>query len=403
MTEIPIGYCPDVKVGWQDLGLSQDHFTEVMASRNGAEQRNGAFATPGYRRWVAKSQSLDRFPRATLKNFLNARRGKLDAFNFFAPTPDHVSLYSVGSLTAQTQAILPFADSSIYDIRVANVSQSWTIYKLKPRTNTYAAPFFDGAASYIDCGPSSTLRFAGDVTLSAWIFALPTGAERVIAANFQLSGAASCGVSLRLASSGVLTFYTGWNAGLSSGSSTSTVPNAVATHVAAVKSGSNVTFYINGVQKETVGGFTNQAASTLNFRIGADNAGSLWFRGLIEDARLYNAALSPSQVMALYLDGGLYPVPNSNLVGQWPLVEGTGTTTADVSGKGNTGTITAGTWTGGEDLIVFPSAQTGALLVTLYGRERVICRSDLDSLGVHFRPNGGDVLGSFDLAVKEVY
>ena len=39
------------------------------------------------------------------------------------------------------------------------------------------------------------------------------------------------------------------------------------------------------------------------------------------------------------------PPPNSGLVGAWGFSEGTGGTTADASGNGNTGTITGATWT----------------------------------------------------------
>jgi Domain of unknown function (DUF1929) len=39
------------------------------------------------------------------------------------------------------------------------------------------------------------------------------------------------------------------------------------------------------------------------------------------------------------------PPPNSGLVGAWGFSEGSGVTTADASGNGNTGAITGGTWT----------------------------------------------------------
>ena len=47
---------------------------------------------------------------------------------------------------------------------------------------------------------------------------------------------------------------------------------------------------------------------------------------------------------------------NANLVANWPMKEGTGSSIADLSGNGNTGTITGATWvktTGGDSCLSF--------------------------------------------------
>ncbi|MBI3744042.1 MAG: hypothetical protein HY261_07150 [Chloroflexi bacterium] len=63
------------------------------------------------------------------------------------------------------------------------------------------------------------------------------------------------------------------------------------------------------------------------------------FVGVMDDVRIYSRALSSTEISTVY---------NSGLVGYWQMSEGTGTTTADASGNGNTGTLTNGpTWVTG--------------------------------------------------------
>jgi concanavalin A-like lectin/glucanase superfamily protein len=67
------------------------------------------------------------------------------------------------------------------------------------------------------------------------------------------------------------------------------------------------------------------------------------FPGLIDEVRIYNRALSASEISALVGD------PNLGLVGYWKFDENSGTTAADSSGNGNTGTLFNGAgWTSGQ-------------------------------------------------------
>jgi hypothetical protein len=81
-----------------------------------------------------------------------------------------------------------------------------------------------------------------------------------------------------------------------------------------------------------------------------DSAGSLFlgnmstadqgFNGLIDDARIYNRALSAAEVATLY-NWHIYP-PATGLAGYWKFDESAGTVAADSSGSGNTGTTLNG-------------------------------------------------------------
>ena len=76
-------------------------------------------------------------------------------------------------------------------------------------------------------------------------------------------------------------------------------------------------------------------------RIGAIPDLSSFFPGNIDDARIYNRALSPDEVKQLSEWG---PGP----VGHWKMDEGNGGTAYDSSGNGNNGNITGATWANGK-------------------------------------------------------
>jgi hypothetical protein len=73
------------------------------------------------------------------------------------------------------------------------------------------------------------------------------------------------------------------------------------------------------------------------------------FDGLIDDVRIYNRSLSANDIRAL--GAGRHPdvimaTPETALNGYWPLDEYSGSSTADLSGNGNNGTLQGPTWSG---------------------------------------------------------
>jgi hypothetical protein len=112
------------------------------------------------------------------------------------------------------------------------------------------------------------------------------------------------------------------------------------------KSNDQVKVYLNGSQvgstQTGLGTWVGNIISTQT-TIGAQtSSGANPWSGQINDVKLFNRALSPSEISTLY---GAAPGP----VGYWKLDEKTGTTAADSSGNANTGTLTNGpTWTTGK-------------------------------------------------------
>ena len=105
-------------------------------------------------------------------------------------------------------------------------------------------------------------------------------------------------------------------------------------HVASTWDGSTVRHYLNGVLLAQTAAFSGPLhVSDASLIIGANvpyNATA--FKGIIDDARLYNHALTLSEVRSL---AGMTP----QLVGHWTFDESSGTNIADTSGLGNHGVL----------------------------------------------------------------
>ena len=75
--------------------------------------------------------------------------------------------------------------------------------------------------------------------------------------------------------------------------------------------------------------------------VGVKNGLIGYFEGLIDDARIYNRALSADEIFKLY-KGVL--ISQVGLVGYWPMDSGEGAIAYDKSGNGNDGDIIGATW-----------------------------------------------------------
>ncbi|HEC81506.1 MAG TPA: LamG domain-containing protein [Thermoplasmatales archaeon] len=69
------------------------------------------------------------------------------------------------------------------------------------------------------------------------------------------------------------------------------------------------------------------------------------FQGIVDEVRVYNRALSASEIQQLYNQGGGgNQPPTEGLVGYWSFDEGSGSIAHDYSGNGNDGTIYGASW-----------------------------------------------------------
>jgi hypothetical protein len=114
-------------------------------------------------------------------------------------------------------------------------------------------------------------------------------------------------------------------------------------HIAVVRNGGTVTFYVNGNQ---VGSRTISATETTSKQLEIGRAyysGSMYFNGLIDEVRLWNTARTLSEIQS-HMNKSLSGT-ELGLIGYWKFDEGSGTTAIDKTANANNGTINGATWT----------------------------------------------------------
>lgn len=105
----------------------------------------------------------------------------------------------------------------------------------------------------------------------------------------------------------------------------------------------DVAFYIDGVASGSAAAQSFSATTSANFTVGSldtGGGGNTVFGGLIDDARVYNYALSSTDVANMYA-GSAPSCTTSTCLFWYKFDESSGTTVADSSGNGNDGTVTA--------------------------------------------------------------
>jgi glucose/arabinose dehydrogenase len=160
---------------------------------------------------------------------------------------------------------------------------------------------FNGTSSYVNLGNPTALQLTGSMTWSAWIYATANPADdgQIIAKS---SGA---GWQFKTSpDTGPHTFAVGVSANSSSLTQRySTTARALNTwyHVAGVYNATARTLdiYVNGVLDDGVLRGTvpaSQYNSTQNVNIGRRPSGGFYFQGTIDEVRIYNRALSQSEI-----------------------------------------------------------------------------------------------------------
>ncbi len=211
---------------------------------------------------------------------------------------------------------------------------------------------FDGVDDRVNLGSVASLN-SSNISYSAWIKILSTAVTQTIY-GMEDSGATQFREFDNTA--GKLTLWTGGSTGYVRYDTSAVVLTAnVWTHLVVTQVGtSSPSFYVNGVLKSsvltTLSATPNLPATQVSAigRPGAFNA--QYFKGLIDDVRIYNRVLSPREIQTLYqLSQAKFnnsPVVSlaSGLVGYWTF-DGQNTNwatgqTFDMSGNRNTGTMT---------------------------------------------------------------
>jgi hypothetical protein len=171
--------------------------------------------------------------------------------------------------------------------------------------NTDKAYSFDGTGDYIDCGNDSSLDITEFITMSCWFLVdstekyddTPTIISKHEAAGYGIYVASNnpvCQVNLHVDG--------GWRVV----ESNNTVNEEEWIHAVGVFDGSTIKLYINNVLQDDAYNISSTiSSSSVNLVIGANPTGSgidsnKAFHGKIDDVRIYNRALTTSEIDALY-------------------------------------------------------------------------------------------------------
>lgn len=203
---------------------------------------------------------------------------------------------------------------------------------------------FDGN-DYVNIAASSVWDFgAGDFTAECWVY-LNSFGTRAIYTSWN-GNAGGVGFGIMPENDGKVYFYLGCGGsgspcnGNTGWISSNTFQIGEWQHLAAVKTGTTMQLYNNGilVASGPIPASVQTLTSNRPIKIGRryNDATSWLHHGQIDDVRLWNTARSQSQIrsnMNKKLTGN-----ETNLVGYWNMNEGTGSTVNDLTVNGNNGT-----------------------------------------------------------------
>jgi len=211
---------------------------------------------------------------------------------------------------------------------------------------------FDGNDDYVDAvdDPFDLT----DLTLSAWVKTSQTSDGFIFGkgttADYQYGLYNNFGASKKA----VFVVWTTAGGSYLMASSTNAISTNQWVHLAATVSGTTAKLYVNGTLEETDSNpvATRDISGIASFSIGRRGDTTDPFSGLLDEVRVYNRALSSTEVAGLYEASKVSKInasanlrgPQNGLVGQWSFdgADMYGTTAYDRSGGGNNGTLTNG-------------------------------------------------------------
>lgn len=227
---------------------------------------------------------------------------------------------------------------------------------------------FGGSDEYVDAGTSAPIITSGGITISQWVKSTGLGQNQAIVSKRYITG--GDWINYMIFATNVSDYLMGFVYTVGNGTyhqwNTTNTASALGMsdgnwHLITVSytygTGSSMKFYVDGVSAagSWVGGDGNSLPSDRNagetLTIGCTTGGQSCITGSVDEVRIYNRALSATEVATLYSQTSQAVIKNSSrgLVGHWTFEEGAGTTTADKTGNGITGTLTNGpTWSAGK-------------------------------------------------------
>jgi Concanavalin A-like lectin/glucanases superfamily len=210
---------------------------------------------------------------------------------------------------------------------------------------------FNGTSSCVSVPNSVDLQLSGSFTLSAWVNS--DHAQEFVPIFYKESkGFYSYSLYLGVFDTGhVEGFVANESPGWSEVASPEALPSKTWTHLAFTSDGTTLRLYVNGKQVSS-GSARAIEESDGPLYIGCFPNSDQFFKGQIDNVRIYNKTLSATEIeaekgSAIGAPSPPPPAP-SGAIASWALDETSGTTTKDSTGNGHTGTVTSPSWVEGK-------------------------------------------------------
>ncbi len=162
-----------------------------------------------------------------------------------------------------------------------------------------SALYFDGNGS-IDAGNGARLNITGNITIEAWVKPAKLATQYIVK---KATNDATNGYELSLASSGKAFFRFNQRASSNTYRVDSAINypsnNTTWVHLVGIYNGTQLQIYLNGHLSNNKSGSSNISSNTNNLKIGGPD-GTAFYKGSIDDVRIWNRALTPQEVEAFY-------------------------------------------------------------------------------------------------------
>ena len=154
---------------------------------------------------------------------------------------------------------------------------------------------FDGTNDFVSIADSSSLHLTTGMTLEAWVNQGGGQTWRTVIFKERPGGMTYALYARNANSRPVGQVYIGGERDVAG---TSTVPNNSWTHLATTYDGATQRFFVNGTQVASRAQTGSIIASTGLLKLGGNGIWGEWFKGTIDDVRVYSRALSAAEIQA---------------------------------------------------------------------------------------------------------
>ena len=231
---------------------------------------------------------------------------------------------------------IPLAGDSNYYARVVGAG----VYAGYAGSGNYALSF-DGGADFVLVTNTPSLDLSNQFTLEAWVYPRSfSGRDRAVISKVGGTGGNN-GYQMGFGQDGRLFLLFNASGESWPANSVSTPPLDILnkwTHVAGTYDNDTMRLYVNGLlaASNTIGA-KSAVKSLSNLRIGVDDNGSVFFDGVIDEARVWNVARSGSTILSGMSQG--LTGNETGLAACWRFNEGAGGVAADLSPNKNNGIL----------------------------------------------------------------